>query len=111
MDIEKIEGMAFTCPSSGEVYGTIRKLNGSAVPDSLPADLWTALAIDDCGNMFVMSKEGHICLWDHETDDVTKLTDSFKEFCSHCSQPKEVDLKPGQVISKWVNPDFKPRFE
>ncbi|MBX3432813.1 MAG: SMI1/KNR4 family protein [Pirellulales bacterium] len=55
---------------------------------------------------------GAVFFWDHETAESTKLADDFDGFLATL-QPFNVDdieLKPGQVKSVWVDPDFLKEF-
>ena len=55
-----------------------------------------------------MNAGGEVQFWDHETGDITMLANSFDSFLS-ALRPFDVDdieLKPGQVKSVWVDPDF-----
>ncbi|MFH2047145.1 MAG: SMI1/KNR4 family protein [Pseudomonadota bacterium] len=109
IDISGIKGLVFTLPASGEEYGTIREYDLDFYPDGFPVDTWMPFADDDCGNIFAVSADGKIAWWDHETDEITVLSDSFEEFCMNCGSGE--DVEDGQVISTWVNPDFKPEFD
>lgn len=60
------------------------------------------LVVDTCEVQF----------WDHENGDITTLTNSFEDFMSML-QPfnvNDIQLKPGQVKSVWINPDFLKRL-
>jgi hypothetical protein len=64
------------------------------------------------GNYVCLSCDNAGCwrvvFWDHETEAETVLGDSFSEFLEALSPfgPASVELKPGQVISVWVDPNF-----
>jgi hypothetical protein len=111
MDINKLKGMVFKSQISEEMYGAIRPLDTTPFVEGFPLDIWTPFADDDCGNLFAASGVGHIAFWNHETGKITKLADSIDEFAAHCTKNDDVELKEGQVISTWVNPDFKPEFD
>jgi len=106
VDIGKIQGMVFTSPTNGETYGTIRELQGPVTADFFADSRWTPFAEDDCGNFFATSAQGEIVWWNHETDGITTLAGSFAEFCEHCAEPEEVELKEDQVQSVWIDPEF-----
>ena len=80
--------------------------------DGFPAD---AIAVAECpsGN-FVYIKKGtdEVFFWDHEIEIDKKLASSFGVFLQELRpfDINEVQLKPGQVKSVWVDPDFKPEF-
>lgn len=111
MEVEKVKGLVFKFPTSGEIYGTIRPLDAVLFIEGFPVEAWTPFADDDCGNLFAASDDGCIAFWDHETGEITKIADSFDEFVAHCTKHDDVELEEGQVISTWVNPDFKPEFD
>ncbi len=75
----------------------------------IPKD-WTTFAGDDCGNFFIDDSVGKIGFLDHETNEIAILATSFTDFCNNTAVPSSVELKPGQVKSIWVNPNFKPKF-
>jgi hypothetical protein len=64
------------------------------------------IAEDDCGNFFAVLESGAIAFWDHETDALTPLAISLQQFMANCTDPASVKLKPGQVKSVWINPEF-----
>ena len=51
---------------------------------------------------------GEVQFWDHETADLTRIAESFEGFLSTLQpfNPDDVELKPGQVKTAWVDPDF-----
>ena len=62
------------------------------------------------GNFVLLNMDagGEVEFWDHETAEITTLANSFDSFLS-ALRPFSVDdieLKPGQVKSAWVDPDF-----
>ena len=81
--------------------------------DGFPSD-GVPIAEASSGN-FVYFKKGSpsIYFWDHEIDHDRKLASSFMEFLN-ALRPFDfasVQLKPGQVKSVWVDPNFKPEFD
>ncbi len=64
---------------------------------------------------FVYFKKGSpkVYFWDHEIDCDKELASSFSEFLNALNpfDMDSVQLKPGQVKSVWVDPDFKPEFD
>lgn len=74
-----------------------------------------AVPIAECssGN-FVYIKKGctGVFFWDHEVENDKRLANSFKEFLEGLRpfDTNSIQLKPGQVKSVWVDPDFKPKF-
>ena len=67
------------------------------------------MAWDGCGNYFILDiTTGEVLFWDHETADLTRIAESFEGFLSTLQpfNPDDVELKPGQVKTAWVDPDF-----
>ena len=103
MDIEIIQHKVFRT-SNGEEYGTIRKL-GKTLPSELVNSPYVPFACDDCGNYFVQNS-GLVAFWDHETSEITVLARSIDEFLKGLTEPQTVTLKPGQLKSAWIDPEF-----
>jgi hypothetical protein len=61
---------------------------------------------DSSGNRFLLAPNGSVAFWDHETDEKTPLAPSMEAFLDSLSAPTPVVLKPGQVLSAWIDPDF-----
>lgn len=56
-----------------------------------------------------VSKGGGVFFWDHEEPERdAKLADSFSRFMELLApfDPNSVELKPGQVKSAWIDPEF-----
>ena len=85
------------------------------------------IADDNCGNLFVLATEGDtlgaVYFWDHEfeaddgeparTDNLTLIAESFSDLLARL-QPSSIDdveLKPGQVKSVWIDPEFKAKLD
>jgi cell wall assembly regulator SMI1 len=77
--------------------------------DSVPAHM-IPIADDGCGNFICMSLAetncGSISFLDHETDIHHPVASSFITLLSALYEPPPVQLKPGQVKSVWIDPDF-----
>jgi hypothetical protein len=63
------------------------------------------------GNYILMdlASGGTVSYWDHEQpDSPTELAESFLSFLDLLEpfDATAVELKPGQVISAWIDPDF-----
>ena len=61
--------------------------------------------------MLVALDDGRVAFWDHELEDddpVSVLASDFASFFETLRpfDPSSVELKPGQVISVWVDPDL-----
>ncbi len=73
------------------------------------------IAQDDCGNYIWLDPEsGGVFFWDHEVDGPSSLIAPDVEAFVAGLQPfdaSSVKLEPGQMISAWVHPDFKPQFD
>lgn len=64
------------------------------------------LGEDDGGNLFLQAPDGSVSFWDHETDEETVLATSVEQFCDSLVEPTPVVLRPEQVKSAWINPEF-----
>ena len=55
-----------------------------------------------------IDRNGEVQFWDHETSNISKLANDFDSFLSSLRpfSVDDVELKPGQVKSAWVDPDF-----
>lgn len=77
--------------------------------DRFPEDLWP-IAQTESGN-FVLMRFRHpvsVLFWDHETEYIVVLADSFDEFFVSM-QPYETNavlLRPEQVLEAWIDPDL-----
>lgn len=108
MQLTQIEGKAFR-RADGEEFGVIRSVE-STVLSEIALHSCTAFAEDECGNYFVEG-EGFIGFWDHETNEVTKLSSSAEEFISGLILPSDVQLPQAKVLSAWIDPDFLKNLE
>ena len=104
-DIESLTGLVFTHPATGEEFGRIRPGEIDQHHPALRAH-WTPVAIDDCGNAFVVSPEGGVAFWDHETDEIIELAADWAAFVRGCAEAKPVELDPSKVKSAWIDPSF-----
>ena len=103
-NVSPVDGLDYTHPSSGEVFGTIRL---DDTPRHLPiAGNYLAFADDSCGNAFAISPDSRIWFWDHETDELTCLADSWDQFVAGCHEPELTELPPHEVKSVWIDPEF-----
>lgn len=96
-------GVALFIPAS-EIAALRSRVNG------LPREKGIyPIAQDTCGN-FVLIDEmrgGEVQFWDHERDDPpVRLAAALGEFLDALRPAEEVVLKPGQVESAWIDPDF-----
>lgn len=82
----------------------------TAMEDRIPPPA-LPIADDECGNLICLkySNAGWcVVFWDHETEQVFELAESFDGFLQ-CLRPFGIDdigLKPAQVIDAWIDPDF-----
>jgi len=68
------------------------------------------IAGDDCGNfVFLYKNRRPVYFWEHELpDDITELAPDFRAFLDKLEPfDSSVELKPGQVKSIWIHPDFE----
>lgn len=81
--------------------------------DGFPSQV-IPFAEDDCGNYFyVMLETGAVHFWDHEVEGLDeRLAEDVASFVQRLTpfDAAGVQLAPGQVISVWVDPSFKPEF-
>lgn len=109
----------------------VGKANGAAVNRFIPVSeiLAERQYIDDvpthaypiawasCGNYVLLDegKGGKVYFWDHELPDenIIKLADNFDEFLSRLEpfDINSIELKPGQVIEVWADPEFLKKFK
>lgn len=70
-------------------------------------------AEDGSGNFVCIGVGDHkVYFWDHEIEGDSVVADSFSKFLERLEpfDLSAIQLKPGQVKSVWVNPNFKPEF-
>ena len=99
--------------SDGTWYGPMRSIDVLSKPieEALAAAQVSPFASDDCGNYFVNTTRG-IAFWDHETGDIELLSSTAEEFITNLqAHVPAMSLKPGQVVSSWTDPNFKPEFD
>ena len=91
--------------------------------DRVPNEAWP-IAYAEGGNLvcLVLGKKQGIYFWDHELeseegvapnwDNMLLLCSTFTELLTGLKRidPDEIELQPDQVMSVWVDPDFKPEF-
>ena len=109
-DITPIIGKEFTSKLTGEGYGVFRTCAAGLPEGFSPSKFGAPFAEDDCGNLFTQAKDGRICFWDHETNDLTIIAASWDDFAKACVEPQKVELKEGQVESVWINPEFAKKM-
>jgi hypothetical protein len=95
----------------------------NVMKDRLPPSAWP-IAFAEGGNYVCLVCEGNsgVYFWDHEFeqedginpnwDNMYELSSTFREFMQAIRKfnINDVELKPEQVKSVWVDPDFKPEF-
>ena len=87
---------------------TLERMAGRVPRGSLP------VADAEGGNLVLLDLEsGAVMFWDHELEDdldeaVNEIAPDFAVFLRGLKpfDASQVQLKPGQVISVWTNPDF-----
>ena len=105
-DITKIEGKEYFSQLTNEGYGISEAFSGQ-LPEGFEVGVFGApFAYDGCGNLFTENKKKEICFWDHETDELKVISESWEAFESGCVEPEPVELKDGQVKSVWIDPEF-----
>lgn len=105
-DISSIKGKEFVSPITKISYGIHEAFSGP-LPEGLSAEIFgQPFAWDGCGNLFTENDKKEICFWDHETDELLVIAETWDAFHSGCVEPKSVELEEGQVISAWIDPEF-----
>ena len=97
----------------GTWYGPMRSISVLSEPieEALAAEQVSPFASDECGNYFVTTPQG-IAFWDHETGEIALLSSTAEDFIANLqTHGPVVSLEPGQVISSWADPTFKPEFD
>lgn len=102
-----------------EVVNVKSRMSERFLPSAIP------VATAEGGNFvcIVNDKKSGIYFWDHELeqdegvpakwDNMFFLADCFSGFLDLLRQfdPDEIELKPGQVIDSWIDPDFLKSLE
>jgi hypothetical protein len=102
--LNTVIGKVFLHPVTKVEYGQIRIPPAPTTFSTLDGTSYNALAEDESGNYFTKTKDGTVCFWDHETDELVRLAGSVSEFISHCTDAQPVELKPDSVKSAWIDP-------
>lgn len=90
----------------GVAFGIIREAS-PPFPSALAEK--KILAEDESGNYFI-EVNGAAHFWDHETTESEFVASSLHKFISGCTEPEAVELKPDQVESVWIDPEFAKQF-
>jgi hypothetical protein len=109
-DLSAIFGKQFDSKLTGASYGVFRDCGTDLPANFSVGKFGTPQTEDGCGNLVTEMQDGSICFWDHETDELTVIANSWEEFAIGCVPPREVKLEPGQVESAWVNPEFAKKM-
>lgn len=81
--------------------------------EGFPKNAWAVAECPSGDFIYIEKSSQYVFFWDHEIDKDRKIASSFGEFLK-ALKPHDVNsvqLKPGQVKSVWVDPDFKPQFD
>lgn len=81
--------------------------------EGFPKNAWAVAECPSGDFIYIEKSRQDVFFWDHEIDKDRKIASSFGEFLK-ALKPYDfnaVQLKPGQVKSVWVDPDFKPQFD
>jgi len=76
--------------------------------DRLSKGAWP-IALTESGNLVILFQDDHSSrFWDHELEDETVVAANFTDFLEglRAFAVSEVKLKPGQVVSAWIDPDL-----
>ena len=79
--------------------------------EDLPRHVYP-VAWAECGNYVIIDegREGAVFFYDHEIlDGLTMLASNFEEFLMKLDpfDPKSVELRPEDIISVWISPEFQ----
>jgi len=99
-------GKVFKSSITGEEYGVFRLVSANRPSAYSYIKFGKPVLSDGYGNFVTVSRKGEILFWDHETDEVVTIATSWNEFRGGCTEPEEVELRPGQLISAWIDPEF-----
>jgi cell wall assembly regulator SMI1 len=83
----------------------------AALGERLSSEAWP-IADAEGGNYVCLRREESgdwtVVFWDHEVEQETVLAQSFNEFLESLEKfdPETVKLKPGQVVSAWIDPSL-----
>lgn len=88
-DVSNIEGKEYFSPLTNEAYGV-----GEAFSCQLPEGFSVGafgqpFAFDGCGNLFTENEKKQICFWDHETDEIHVISESWGFFVDFCGNVME----------------------
>lgn len=108
--VAEVVGLDFTDAATQRTYGTIRRLEKTTRNHPALKTGFLPFAEDECGNAFLVAGDGRVLFWDHETDDVLCLADTWDAFRNGCHKPEPVTLDPAQVKSVWINPEFAKKM-
>jgi SMI1 / KNR4 family (SUKH-1) len=64
----------------GDAKGPARSLHRKDFPSIVKGERVAPVATDGGGNAFLLSAIGHVWRWDHETDKVEMIAESFESF-------------------------------
>ena len=71
-----------------------------------------AIGGDPNGNLFTQFKT-FVWFWDHESNERKKLSESLHEFFHSLKEPEDIgiNLDPKNIITGWVDPNFKSEWD
>jgi hypothetical protein len=80
--------------------------------EGFPFDAFPIAEVPSGNFVYLRKNSFDVFFWDHEIEKEKKLASSFTEFLEglRVFDDNSIQLKPGQVKSVWVDPDFKPEF-
>jgi len=107
----------FSIPAADNDAGVNEFMSVRQIGDELEP-LWQSssrgtipIAYAEGGNLVLLWTDGRVSFWDHELEDtgpVFTLAPNFHAFLEALEpfDPSEVELKPGEVKSAWIDPDL-----
>jgi SMI1 / KNR4 family (SUKH-1) len=80
--------------------------------EGFPINGWPIAEAPSGNYVYIRNDSLSVFFWDHEIDQDKKIAGSFGEFLDSLEpfDSDSIELKPEQIKSVWVDPDFKPKF-
>ena len=81
--------------------------------EGFPSGAWPIASGGGGDYIYIRQSDKSVFYWNHEIEDGDfKLASSFGDFLANLKpfDTSSIQLKPEQVKSSWVDPDFKPKF-
>jgi hypothetical protein len=99
-------------PESIQSVVEVRRFISVDVIGDIDVEDWNAdlipFAEDSFGNLLVFKKPemDAVYFWDHETDEVEIISESFEKFFNDIRQARHGDIPEPKNVKVWINPKF-----